>query len=392
MEILNNLDLDQNQIFNLVLEKLPAAPSGADEGRIYYNETDDIIYYRNSIEWVPLTKSVLSVNGGTGSSIGGTTTNPIVNVNTDGITVEINGANQIQIKDGGVTNTKLGSLAISTDKIQDGAITFSKFQGIPTMTVLGRTVAGTGEASAINIINDMSTATATTLATSGSIKAYVDGAVASIGSLIGGFDASSGTVLPGDAQTKKGDYWYVTVAGTIQSQIFNVGDVIVANKSAPTTTNPNHYVFLESNRDQATTTTLGLVKLASSTEVLNGTGTGVVTVETLILRTATESRTGLAQKASQAEFDAGLNDTKFVTSKQVKDALGTVIAHTALVGGALSVSIPNPYATKNITASLWRVSNNKMVLSDIEATDAFVTVSFTKVHPAGTFRLVFSNK
>lgn len=64
----------------------------------------------------------------------------------------------------------------------------------------------------------------------------------------------------------------------------------------------------------ATTTTLGVVELATNEETIAGTdGTRAVTPKSLSARTSTESRTGLIRIALPAEVLAGKDNTKAVT-------------------------------------------------------------------------------
>ena len=64
----------------------------------------------------------------------------------------------------------------------------------------------------------------------------------------------------------------------------------------------------------ATTTTLGVVELATNEETIAGTdGTRAVTPNSLSARTATESRTGLIRIAVPAEVLSGKDNTKAVT-------------------------------------------------------------------------------
>ena len=59
MLIGNNIDLDQNQIINIVMEKLPAHPASPVDGRYYYNTTEEAIYYRKSTAWVKISNSAV---------------------------------------------------------------------------------------------------------------------------------------------------------------------------------------------------------------------------------------------------------------------------------------------------------------------------------------------
>ena len=77
---------------------------------------------------------------------------------TDSASTTVNSASQIVVADSGVTTAKLATDAVTTANILDANVTFAKLT---------------------DVIDDdtMATATDTTLATSESIKAYVDGTV-----------------------------------------------------------------------------------------------------------------------------------------------------------------------------------------------------------------------
>lgn len=82
----------------------------------------------------------------------------------DNVSTQLSGG-AIVVKDGGVTTAKLNDGAVATAKLNDGAVTTAKI-----------TDANVTFAKLTDVIDDdtMATATATTLATSESIKAYVD--------------------------------------------------------------------------------------------------------------------------------------------------------------------------------------------------------------------------
>ncbi|MBY0316844.1 MAG: tail fiber domain-containing protein [Bdellovibrionales bacterium] len=62
-------------------------------------------------------------SGLTGGTASGTAT---ISVVTDGTTVEVNGSNQIQVRDGGITAAKIASNAVTTAKILDANVTTAK--------------------------------------------------------------------------------------------------------------------------------------------------------------------------------------------------------------------------------------------------------------------------
>lgn len=396
MKVLNTLDLTKNQIINVILDKRTSEPTSPVEGQIYYNETLDKVYFYDGTSWIDGNNGVQTISNASngGVIIGGTSANPTISLNVDNSTLEIS-SNIVRIKDSGVTGTKLATDSVTSIKITDKNVLFSKIQDIPTMTVIGRTAAGTGVSSGISIINtnDMSGASGTNLATAGSIKAYVDSQVAAIGSLQGSVDASTSTNFPGSALTKKGDYWYVSVAGTIQGVLFNVGDVIIANINNPTVTSANSYIFLETNRDQASTTVLGLVTLATNAEVQAGTDANkVVTPASLSSRTATETRTGIAEIATQAETNAGTDDTRIVTPLKLKTFFDNVVGgFAASIGNGVANSfvVTHNLNTLDVTTNLIEVSTGNQVITDISHTSVnSVTVNFSNVPTTNQYRII----
>ena len=83
----------------------------------------------------------------------------------------------ITVADGGITSAKLDSNAVTTSKILNGEVTKAKIENVSApLKVLGRMSAGAGAVEEVAVISDdeLVGASATTLATSESIKAYVD--------------------------------------------------------------------------------------------------------------------------------------------------------------------------------------------------------------------------
>ncbi len=108
----------------------------------------------------------ISTTGVDGTSI-------IVNAND---ALAVRSINSSRIDSGAVITDKLpNSTVTATDGTPDG-VTFPKIQHIETDKILGRTTTGDGivETIGLNTDNAMASASATTLATDGSIKDYVD--------------------------------------------------------------------------------------------------------------------------------------------------------------------------------------------------------------------------
>ena len=117
--------------------------------------------------------ATLSTTGVDGTSI-------IVNTND---VLAVRSVNSARIDTGAVITDKLpDSTVTETDGTPDG-VTFPKIQHIETDKILGRTTTGDGivETIGLNTDDEMADASATTLATDGSIKAYVDSEITNNG-------------------------------------------------------------------------------------------------------------------------------------------------------------------------------------------------------------------
>ena len=241
----------------------------------------------------------------------------------------------------------------------------------------------------------MANASSTTLATSTAIKTYIDSNVANLGNLEGAWDASSGSFPVGSsptAGTKAGDYWYVSVAGTTGGVAFNVGDVIVAKVNAASTSVATDWIQLEVNRDQATTTVLGLVFLATNAETQTGTDSNkAVTPAALSARTATETRTGIAEIATDAEVTTGTDDTRIVTPLKLKTYLDNRTGgYAANIGGAgTSYAVSHGLSTIDVIVMIKDNTTLEEVFTDVVITDAnTVTVSFAVAPAANAYRVI----
>ena len=393
-KFLTNLDLTKNQILNVAIHNLSSAPASPVLGQVYFDTTDKRIYFWDGLAWVDMSGDIQDVLGGAGLTA--STTNDVVtlDVNVDSATIEIN-SDTLRIKDLGVTTGKLADSAVTTLKINANAVTFAKLQQLNNLTVIGNVSGAAANAAEVTIITDMANSSSSTLATSTAIKTYIDANVGSLGNLEGAWSAASGSFPVGSspvAGTKAGDYWYVSVAGTVDSVAFNVGDVIVAKVNAASTTLASDWIQLEVNRDQATTTVLGLVFLATNAETQTGTDANkAVTPASLSARTATETRTGIAEIATDAELTTGTDDTRIVTPLKLKTYLDNRTGgYAANIGGAgTSYALTHGLNTIDVIVMIKDNTTLEEVMTDVVITDAAtVTVSFAVAPSANAYRVI----
>jgi hypothetical protein len=360
-KFLTNLDLSKNQILNVAIQNLSSAPSSPVTGQIYYNTADARMYFWDSSAWVDMSGDIQDVIGGAGLTAGTSANGDVItlDVNVDNATIEIN-SDTVRVKDLGITSAKINDGAVTTIKIGANQVTLAKLATVGNNTVIGNTSGGTATPSEITIVTDLANASSTTLATSTAIKTYIDANVGSLGNLEGAWSAASGAFPVGStpvAGTKAGDYWYVSVAGTTGGVVFNVGDVIVAKVNAASTSLASDWIQLEVNRDQATESVIGLVKIATQTQVNTGTD-DTAAVTPLKLKTYLDNRTG---------------------------------GYAANVGNAAATSFAITHGLGTIDVIVMLKDNTTLeeVIADVVITDAnTVTVSFATAPSASAYRVI----
>jgi hypothetical protein len=376
-KVLVNLDLSKNQILNVALQNLGSNPENPVNGQIYYNTTDKTIYLWTLTNtpnpgdgvWVDLLAGdITAVTAGDGLTGGGTSGAVTLNVNPDNVTIEVV-SDAVQIKDLGVSTGKLADGAVTTIKIGANQVTFAKMQQIANNKLIGNVSGDVANPSEVTIITSTSLTGAanTNLPSTLAVKTYIDGLIGGLGNLEGGW-AANNTDGPGGipifptgttpgAGTKKGDYWYVTAAGTVDSVAFNIGDVIIAKIDNASTTSAADWIQLEVNRDQAT-----------------------------------ESALGVAEIATQAETNTGTDDLRIVTPLKLKTLLDARVGgYAANVGDgtATSYAVTHNLGTIDVIVMIKDNTTLEEVFADVVITNTnTVTVTFATAPAANAYRVI----
>lgn len=232
------------------------------------------------------------------------------------------------------------------------------------------------------------------------IKTYFDTRLTGVKKLIGGIDCSANPNYPAAA---KGDTYVVTVAGKIGGAggiTVNIGDEIVCQADSAggdQATAGADFFILESNRDQATETTLGVIRLATQAEVNAGTDDSRA-VTPLKLKTFADAgyiRNQIAAlQAASAAIDGklligsltfqGASSNKLGVKQTVGDWAVQFEGHTA-AGNSFGLKIVAGTNASDAGLLVTNSSNNRNYLK--VAGDGLVSVSdeigFAKLHIAG---------
>jgi hypothetical protein len=174
--------------------------------------------------------AIITTNGSFGatSAVTSTTLNAVADAATfvsgavDGTSLElISGGSddgKLGIKDAGVTTAKVADSSSKTT-----GVTFAKMQHISTAKVLGRTSASEGDVEEVDLLDqdDMSSNSATSVATQQSIKAYADAAPKAqmkVNNVSGAtYNGEESVTLPNGLIMKFGLFSGVTTTGTTLS-------------------------------------------------------------------------------------------------------------------------------------------------------------------------------
>lgn len=296
-KFLTHIDLSKNELQNAVIQPLASAPSAPNEGQVYYNTTDDTVYVWANGAWLDL-----GVQGGSGA--------------VDSV------------------NGQTGVVVLDPDDLDDTATTnkfttagdISKLAGIETgadvtdatnVAAAGAVMESDTSTASMSFVIDednMASNSATKVPTQQSVKAYADSLLGAADAITfkGVVDASTNPNYPAAVT---GDFYKISVAGKIGGASgidVQVGDAILAtadNAGGTQAAVGTSWTVLQSNVDQATDATLGLVELATLAETEARTDT---------VRAVTPS--GLASFPRKYAEDVGDNSS---TQIDVTHSLGT---------------------------------------------------------------------
>ena len=235
INFLNTINFNQNELENVVIDPTGSAPTTT-EGAMYYDTTDDIMYYRNASAWVPMDGSGTGVTtftneDGTFISAGtvntaatGAVTTGIIDLSATGaagVTTFLRGDNTwatptdtdttytLPTTDGANPDLVLTASSGGTDIVNlDGTGTTVEVTGstndtitfdlVDDVTIVTSLTVNSGAAATRSVFGYQVTIPATPLtSTDAASKGYVDGLVEGGLTFKGTFDANDGEIVSG---------------------------------------------------------------------------------------------------------------------------------------------------------------------------------------------------
>jgi len=399
LKYVTHIDLQKNELQNAVLQPLSAPPTSPVEGQIYYDTTDQTAYIRVSGQWLNL-----GVQGGGG---GGAT-----NLGTS------YSANNVVVTSDTGTNATINAADGSNAGVMTSA-QFTKLNGVATGATANQT-----DAYLLNRTNHTGTQTASTISdfSTAADARIANAAGSTVASLVGGkvptselpaialtevfvvasqvdqlaLDAQEGDVAvrtdlsrtyihnggtagtmadwtelatPTDAVTSVNGQTGAVTLGKADVGLGNVDNTSDADKPVSTA--------------QATADNLRLLKTANLSDVANA-----ATAFTNIKQAATTTATGVVELATVTEAEARTDATRAVTPA----GLATFTRkYTGTIGNgsSTSIAVTHGLGSQFVTAQVFEVSSNEMVMCDVILTSATVTTfRFSQAPSTDSLRVV----
>ena len=275
MKYLVNIDLNKNELLNAVIQNLASAPSSPSNGQMYYNTTDSNLYVRAGNVWVDITEiyshptySALGPTLGGANVLASLTTDStghvvaattrLITLSDLGYSGDVNANNYIHPTFSG---NDLGTPLSGATVISDVNVnTNGHVTGFVTRNL---TAADVGAA----VINDSVTNGVDTWSST-KIQDKLDTINNTIsGSLVykGGYNASTNSPNLDSAPSNitQGFTYTVTVGGVFFSDDVEIGDMLIAEQTNPTTA--AHWTVVNKNIPDivdATDSEKGIIQLA----------------------------------------------------------------------------------------------------------------------------------
>lgn len=407
INFLNNIDLNKNELQNVKIHVLSTAPSSPVEGQMYYNSTDNKLYFFDGSSFVDASGDIKSVATSTSTTLTITDSagpNPSIATVTGAVTnggtalatgdqiydfviaqigatsITVNGtANEIEVTDGGtVNNGDTVTIGLPDDVTIGNDLTVTNDVTVTgDLTVNGTTT--TVNSNTVTVDDPVFTLGGDTAPASDDNKdrgiefRYHDGSSAKLGFF--GYDDSTDKFTFLTSATNSSEVFSGTKGNLDITSLDLSGSITSVDGAAPTDGQ-----LLVGN------TSAGDMELATLTageaiDITNAAGAITVAAED-----ATESNKGVVELATTAEALTGTDTSKVVTPAGL--AARSFSANIG-DGSATSIVVTHSLNTRDVVIQLYDNSSFDTVYADVVRTTVdTATITFTAAPASNDIRVL----
>ena len=367
--VLVNLDLGKNQLLNARIQNLASAPSSPVAGQVYYNTSDNTLYWWNGASWIAAT-----AGSGTVASVTGTA--PIVSSG---------GANPaISLQAGGITDTHINaSAAIAYTKIAPPASSTSwNSQRITSLADPTAAQDAATKAYVDSVAQGLDVKQSVRVATTGNLTIPPGGSSLTVD----GVALANGDRVLVKAQSTGAQNGIYTVGG--------VGSSVTLTRATDADSNAKvtagMFTFVEEGTIGADTawvltTNAPITVGTTSLTFTQFSGAGSVTAGTGI--TVTGNQVALTTPVAVANGGTGATD-----AAGARSAISAPGRYTQAIGdgSATSITVTHGLGTRDVHVAVYQAASPYAeVIADVtHDTTSAVTVSFAQAPTSGQYRVV----
>ncbi|MGB0975166.1 MAG: hypothetical protein ACPGU9_09275 [Flavobacteriaceae bacterium] len=385
---LSSINLNKNELQNAKIHVLAAAPSNPQEGQIYYNSTDNKLYFYDGTSFVDASGDIKSVTTSTATTLAITDSggpNPSIATITAAVTNGGTGlATGDQIYDF-VTDsaTTIAALAAITEDVTIGDASDVTVTTSGDLTVTGDlTVNGTTttvNSTTVTVDDPVFTLGGDTAPASDDNKdrgiefRYHDGSTAKLGFF--GFDDSTGNFTFLTSATNTSEVFSGTKGNLDINNISLAGSITSVDGSAPT--DGQLLIGSTSGGDMI----LGTLTAGEGIDITNASGSITIDAED-----ASETNKGVVELATTAEALAGTDTTTAVTPAGLaaRSWVGSIGD-----GSTTAITITHSLGTRDVIIQLYDVSSYDTVYADVvRTTTDTATITFATAPATNDIRVL----
>ena len=388
VKYLSSIDLNKNELQNAKVHVLASAPSNPQEGQIYYNSTDNKLFFYDGSAFVDASGDIKSVATSTSTTLqitDSTGPNPSIATVTGAVT---NGGTALatgdQIYDFVTASTTsiaaLGAVASNVTIGNASSVTVSVSGDLTVpgdLTVNGTTT--TVNSTTVTVDDPVFTLGGDTAPSSDDNKdrgiefRYHDGSNAKLGFF--GFDDSTGNFTFLTAATNSSEVFSGTKGNLDINGISLAGSITSVDGSAPT--DGQILVGHTSNGDMQ----LATITAGEGIDITNGAGSITIAAED-----ASETNKGIVELATTAEALAGTDTARAITAAGLAArSFSTSIGD----GSATAITVTHNLNSRDVIIQLYDNSSYDTILADVVRTTVdTATISFAAAPSSGDVRVL----